>query len=679
MNRCVNTIEKNERANKNNKSPAASGNTGSVTLVGAGCGRGLITLKGFKILQQAEVLVYDDLLDPELLRAAPKDCEILYVGKRFGRHSSRQEEINALLIEKAREGKRVVRLKGGDSFVFGRGGEEILALQKAEIPYAVVPGVSSAIAVPENCGIPVTHRQAARSFTVITGHTAAPGQQSDAVRMGSAAREAESDGSAAWEAESDGKAVQTSTAAIGKSNSRKIATGKGNAAISEDLFGDPPGTWEGENYEALAKLRGTLVFLMGMHAIPQITAGLIHCGKDPKTPAAVLSQGFTANQTRYDGTLKTIAEIARREHAGTPGILLIGPTAGYHMEGTFRRPLEDVRVTVTGTEAFTAKLESKLELLGADVTRIPCLAIVPRPDRVPDSFKAYQWIAFTSTNGVRLFFDTLRERGTDLRGICHLKFAVIGAGTADALAKYGFRADFVPSMYTSEVFGRELAQAVQDADQREYKKRESRGERNCSQNAGDLPDYSTDLEESSQGKSSANLAGKVLILRAQEGAAALTEELEKAQISFDDVKIYGTSVHSAIEDQSLLEETMPTEMERTQRAQNSGDPLWRQAAEMGKKTERARCVEHISEGQYAPCGVEEPKYLLFSSAAGVRAYLAGGYADNTPASTKLIAIGPATAEELRKHTDIPFITAREHTADGMIREILLLEENRDDL
>jgi uroporphyrinogen III methyltransferase/synthase len=145
---------------------------GCVTLVGAGCGKELLTIKGLHALEQAEVLVYDDLIDEELLFLVPRTCRLIYVGKRYGKHSMKQEEIQQILVEEAKAGNRVVRLKGGDSFVFGRGGEEILALQQAGICYEVIPGISSAIAVPEELGIPVTHRKVARSFTVITGHTA---------------------------------------------------------------------------------------------------------------------------------------------------------------------------------------------------------------------------------------------------------------------------------------------------------------------------------------------------------------------------------------------------------------------------------------------------------------------------------------------------------------------------
>ncbi|MGN1418845.1 MAG: uroporphyrinogen-III C-methyltransferase, partial [Acutalibacteraceae bacterium] len=193
----------------------------TVTLVGAGCSKELLTLRGLEEIKKADVIVYDDLIDRDILLEAKKDCELIYVGKRLGKHSENQDQINKIIINKARENKYVVRLKGGDSFVFGRGGEEVQALLKENIPFEVVPGVSSCIAAAEKTGIPVTHRGVSQSFTVVTGHTAS---------------------------EKD------------------------------------------ENYQALAKLDGTLVFLMGLSNIGQIAKKLIENGKDKNTPCSVLSR-----------------------------------------------------------------------------------------------------------------------------------------------------------------------------------------------------------------------------------------------------------------------------------------------------------------------------------------------------------------------------------------------------
>ena len=202
---------------------------GKVYIVGAGCGDAeLITWKGLRLLRQCDVVLYDDLSAARLLEETKEGCEKIPVGKRFGKHSAAQEEINVLLVEKAKEGRNVVRLKGGDPFVFGRGGEEILALQAAGVPYEEVPGITAAVAVPAAAGIPVTHRKLARSFHVITGHTAENGLP--------------------------------------------------------------------EDFETLARLDGTLVFLMGLHHLEEIAEGLLKNGKSPDTPAAVVSRGATAAQ-----------------------------------------------------------------------------------------------------------------------------------------------------------------------------------------------------------------------------------------------------------------------------------------------------------------------------------------------------------------------------------------------
>ena len=400
--------------------------TGSVCLVGAGCGRDLITVKGLRALRQAEVAVYDDLADGGLLMETPADCRWIYVGKRSGRHSWKQAEINQLLVEEAGKGYQVVRLKGGDSFVFGRGGEEILALQEAGIPYEVIPGITSSVAVPEHGGIPVTHRQTAQSFTVITGHSASDRE---------------------------------------------------------------------ENYSALAHLDGTLVFLMGLGRLPQITGELMRQGKPADTPAAVISQGFEAGERRYTATLGTIAEAA--SGARTPAVLVIGDTAGFHMEGTVRRPLQGVGVTVTGTAAFAGKLEARLAELGADTELLPCLRILPAGERVPEDLTAYQWIVFTSSSGVEIFFDQLRRRNTDIRRLSAVKFACIGSGTAGSLRKNGILADFVPSVYTAECLGRELPEVL------------AAGER-------------------------------VLILRAAHGSPDLNTGLDRAGVAYADIPIYRT-------------------------------------------------------------------------------------------------------------------------------------------
>lgn len=244
---------------------------GKVILAGAGCGAyDLITVRGLNAVRDAQVLVYDDLIDERLLSHAGESCEKIYVGKRSGKHSMPQEEINALLIAKAKEGKFVVRLKGGDPFVFGRGGEEILALRQAGIEVEEIPGVSSAVAVPAASGIPVTHRGISRSFHVITGHGAEGGMT--------------------------------------------------------------------EKMETLAALEGTLIFLMGLGKIEEITEGLIACGKPESTPAAVIRGGFVGAAQTIRGCLGDIAEKTKQSGLMSPAVIVIGECAGMDLFGNVTNP-----------------------------------------------------------------------------------------------------------------------------------------------------------------------------------------------------------------------------------------------------------------------------------------------------------------------------------------------------
>ena len=416
---------------------------GSVTLVGAGCGPGLITAAGLEAVRQAEVLVYDALLDGTLLNEAAADCERIPAGKRSGAHSMQQDEICRILCEKAMEGKRVVRLKGGDSFVFGRGGEECLCLEAAGIPFSVIPGVTSAVAVPEHFGIPVTHRGTAQSFTVVTGRS---------------------------------------------------------------------GTGEAEDYGALAALKGTLVFLMGIRSLREITEKLTENGKDSETPAAVLTKGFSPEEGRTDGTLGTIASLAGK--APTPGILVVGGTAAMHLgekkessesgkaaadraSAGAAGPLSGCRAVVAGTRHFAEKTARRLRELGAEASPAVCMEIVPLKENVPETFERYDWLVFTSANGTGLFFETLRERGADLRQLGKVRFACIGPGTAEQLLRHGFRADLVPGRYTARDLGEALAKTC------------GREER-------------------------------ILILRAEQGSPELPEALMRAGSRYEDRKIYRT-------------------------------------------------------------------------------------------------------------------------------------------
>lgn len=240
--------------------------TGTVYLVGAGCGAAdLITVRGLRLLQNCGAVVYDDLIAPELLNEVPENADRIYMGKREGRHSASQEAICAKLEELAREGKTVVRLKGGDPFVFGRGGEEALALQTAGVPFEVVPGVTSAVAIPALAGIPVTHRGLSRSFHVVTAHTA-----------------------------------------------------------------DTPDGLP-EYFDGLARLPGTLVFLMGLSRLEVIARRLVEAGKPSGTPTAVVSGGNAPHPTAVRGTLEDIAAKARAAGVQPPAVILVGDVAALEL------------------------------------------------------------------------------------------------------------------------------------------------------------------------------------------------------------------------------------------------------------------------------------------------------------------------------------------------------------
>lgn len=399
-------------------------NCGKVYLVGAGCGEyDLITLRGMNILKKCEVLVYDSLIDINLIDFAPEDSEKICVGKRSGHHSESQENINRLLVEKALDSKIVVRLKGGDPFVFGRGGEEITELKKHDIPYSVIPAVSSCIAVPELVGIPVTHRKLCRSFHVITGHPI-------------------------------------------------------------------PG-----NLEYYAKSEGTLVFLMGLKNLRKIAEGLIDGGMSGDTPSAVIS-----GKRKVTDTLENIADMAERENIPAPAVIVIGKTAEFDFSPTLKNPLENVSVTVTGTERFTGKLFSEFSALGAYVKRINTLKISEYEnnqyfDKALQNIKKYSLIILTSINGAEIFFRRMKRLKIDIRQLGNIKFAVIGKNTSDFLAERGIYADIVPEIYTSS----ELAKAVVKSN----------------------PD-------------------NVLILRAEKGSEILTDILDENNIIYDDIKIYDT-------------------------------------------------------------------------------------------------------------------------------------------
>lgn len=366
---------------------------GSVALVGAGCGKAdLITVRGLRLLQQCQAVVYDDLIDPALLDAVPESAKRLYMGKRSGTHAAPQAEINQKLIELALSGLRVVRLKGGDPYLFGRGGEEMLALKAAGIPCQEVPGIPSAIGIAAEAGIPVTHRGASRSLHIITAHTA-----------------------------------------------------------------DTPDGLPAD-FNALAKLSGTLVFLMGLERLSAITTRLIAAGKDENTPSAVISGGNAPNPVRVRAPLSRLEQAAKDANASAPAIILIGDVAAMDLSASSDR-LKGLRIGITGTQEIAEKQMNALQSLGAEALWIIRSKIRELPFEFDLQILAKQlcWLVFTSANGVRTFFRQMARKNINPLSLRTQKIAVIGAATGAALTQYGIHADLCPNTFTSEALAAEIA------------------------------------------------------------------------------------------------------------------------------------------------------------------------------------------------------------------------------
>ncbi len=385
----------NRSAEMGKKKPETEGREGKVWLVGAGCGGPeLITVKGLALLQSCDVLLYDSLLAKELLRQTRPDCERIDVGKRYGKRAVSQEEINALMIRKAREGKMVVRLKGGDPYVFGRGGEEMLALMEEGIACEEVPGISSAFAAPAAAGIPVTHRGLSRSVTVLTASSL-----------------------------TDGAERLTET-----------------------------------DYEALARLSGTLVILMGMHHLEELTDRLTRAGMPPDLPAAVVMEGATDRQRWVRAPISELAGAARQAGLKAPAVIVIGRTAALRL-AVLTGPLSGIRIGVTGTEGFAGRLAEALRRQGAHTVDLSFLETVSTKEPLSD-FSPFSWLVFTSPNGIVLFLEKMKKERRDLRSLAGKKIAVIGPGTGDALEKSGILYDLMPAIHDAGHLGQALAEKM---------------------------------------------------------------------------------------------------------------------------------------------------------------------------------------------------------------------------
>ncbi len=561
---------------------------GLVYLVGAGPGDpGLLTLAGRDALARADVVIYDRLAHPSLLNHCRSDAERLFVGKQSARHFVKQEDTNALMAERSQAGKTVVRLKGGDPFVFGRGGEEAEYLRERGVPFVIVPGVTSAIAAPAYAGIPVTHRDASSSFAVITGHERDDGRESGAREPGAAEQR--------------------------------------------------------RRWDRIAWAADTLVFLMGVEALSEITARLIENGRGPDTPVALVQWGTWPKQRTVTGTLETIVDVGNAAGITAPAVTVIGDVVRWRerLRWFDTGPLFGKRVLVTRAREQASALSERLRYLGADAIEFPTIRIAPpddgyaaldtvlgnnltprpplpwgerekisppspllpkeRGDRYLEALSPaqaadhsppspsegegtgvrspYHWVVFTSANGVGHVFERLTVLGRDARAFGGVKVAAIGPATAMALRERGIVADFTPTEFVAEAVAAQFPEPV---------------------------------------------AGlRILIPRAAEARETLPETWRAAGAIVDAVPAY----------QTVLE------------------------------TEGAELVrETLAKG--------EIDIITFTSSSTVRNFVAAMEGTAVPSSTLLAVIGPITAQTCRELIHEPDCKADAYTIDGLIEALI---------
>lgn len=380
---------------------------GKVYLVGAGPGDyKLITLKALECIRKSDVIVYDRLANIEYLKEAKDNCEFINVGKASSNHLLPQDDINRLIADKALEGKIVTRLKGGDPYVFGRGGEEAELLCNENIEFEVVPGITSPIGGLCYAGIPITHRDHASSFHVITGHPRKDGKETQEI-----------------------------------------------------------------NWNALANVKGTLVFLMGISNLKNISENLIKEGKDKNTPVAFISWATRSNQRVITATLENAYEIATRENVKPPTLIVVGTVVNLREKLNFfeKKPLFGKNIVVTRCRTQSSSLVEKISDMGGNPIEIPTIKIQKVEDNKDleveiNKIKDYTYIIFSSKNAVDIFFDKLNEMGYDARALYHIKICAVGGETAKAIKSKGIVADIVPQKYVAEELYEELKDIVNEND-----------------------------------------------------------------------------------------------------------------------------------------------------------------------------------------------------------------------
>ena len=365
---------------------------GRVFLVGAGPGDpGLITVKGAECIAGADVILFDRLVHPRLCSHRLGECEFVYVGKSPERHALEQDEINALLVEKAKEGKTVVRLKGGDPYLFGRGGEEALALAEAGVDFEVVPGVTAAIASAAYAGIPVTHRGVSACLTTATGHE------------------------------------------------------------------DPTKGEISVDWSRIAAAGGTVISYMGVKHLADIADGLMAGGMPPDMPAAVIQDGTLPEQRTVVGTLQNIAGRAAKAGIEPPAVSIFGGVVGLRGKLNWfeKRPLFGRKIIITRAHAQACEMAQRLEDIGAEVIAFPTIRIEPPEDwsaldEAVENLRRFDWVVFTSVNGVDAFMARLATLGRDARAMGHIRICAIGPVTAERVRHYRLGVDCRPERFTSE-------------------------------------------------------------------------------------------------------------------------------------------------------------------------------------------------------------------------------------
>jgi uroporphyrinogen III methyltransferase/synthase len=364
---------------------------GTVSLVGAGPGNAkLLTLRGKELLESCDVVVHDKLVRDTLLGFAPRAKKVCVTSLTHGRRAEKVSAILRCLVRLARQGKHVVRLKGGDPFIFARGGEEALGLVRAGVPIEIVPGVTAAIGSAAYAGIPLTHRHVSSEVVFVTAHE------------------------------------------------------------------DPAKAFTSVDWDRLAETSGTLVIYMGVNQLAGALSRLVAAGKPSSTPAAVIEWGTTGRQRTVVGTLRTVAGRAKKLGLKSPAVVVIGRVVHFRQELAWfeKKALFGKRVLMTRAASQAGALLERLESLGASVVRFPTIEIgLPKSfaelDRALEILRRYEWLVFTSENGVRFFMERLSAKGFDARTLAHAKIAAVGSGTAARLLSYGIRADLVPKEFST--------------------------------------------------------------------------------------------------------------------------------------------------------------------------------------------------------------------------------------